>query len=140
MQDWEQKTKKLSYFDQLKAGKLSRTQEAKNYADEIQRLQSLRGTPTIQDMKFIENKYGLKSGTIPIDQMPDYQNQFNILNTYPLNQISSFLNKNPNYFKYPDGRYMDISRIDRELNYINKSKYNKLFYNPVSPIDSELFP
>lgn len=140
MQDWEQKTKKLSYFDQLKAGKLSRTQQAKNYADEIQRLQSLRGTPTIQDMKFIENKYGLKSGTIPIDQMPDYQKQFNILNTYPLNQISSFLNKNPSYFKYPDGRYMDISRIDRELNYINRSKYNKLFYNPVSPIDSELFP
>ena len=44
-----------------------------------------------------------------------------------------------NIYKYNNGIHRINNRI-LELNYINRSKYNKLFYNPASPIDSELFP
>lgn len=54
MQQWQANYNKSSIIEQFKMGKLNRTPIAKKYASEIQRLQSLRGTPTMKDIKFIE--------------------------------------------------------------------------------------
>ena len=55
------------------SNKLSITKEGANVSprdvgDEIQRLTSKRGTPTLEDYRFFENETGLPSGVVPIEE------------------------------------------------------------------------
>lgn len=97
------------------------------YATEMQRLQSMRGTPTLADFRLLEQQTGLNAGVAPISE---YSNAI-----YSLNNIlrgNSVSNIRP--YIYPNGREVDLTpkKIKRELNLIQKAKYNNVFYDPAT--------
>lgn len=98
----------------------------KKYADEIQNLQSKRGTPTIKDYMNLEKQTGLNSGTI------DFKN-------FDFNLWKRTMKKNGE-ISYPNGRkvYFEDYRKDTpysENTIIKNSKYNKVFYDPTTEIE-----
>lgn len=104
-----------------------------DYANEMQRLQSQRGTPTLADYKLMENQTGLKTGVVPIEK---YQNA--------ISGIDLMRHGNPftgaaKAYVYPNGREIDwsVNKIKHEINYLTKAKYNHVFYDPVSDAESK---
>lgn len=97
----------------------------KKYAFEIQRLQSLRGTPSIEDYMYLDKLYGLESGTIGINE----------LNPFIIKQIF----KPGQTIRYPNGRSLDQNYFYRQINtekdILEKAPYNKVFYDPASPVE-----
>ena len=100
------------------------------YATEMQRLQSMRGTPTLADFRLLEQQTGLNAGVAPIGE---YQNAINSLNT----MLNFNTNSVPNPYIYPNGRVVDFtpSKIQKEMNLLNRAKYNKVFYDPASHVE-----
>lgn len=103
------------------------------YAKEIQRLQSQRGTPTMKDYSSLENKTGLKAGVTDENIIPalkqyteDIKNAFD---TWDYDFIDD------NKFIYPNGRMLDNTKLTKELNILKSRPYNKVYYDPTTNAD-----
>ena len=101
------------------------------YATEIQRLQSMRGTPTLADFRLLEQQTGLDAGVAPIGE---YQNAINSLNSMLNPSIQDIMNGTVKPYVYPNGREVDFTtdHIKKELELIQKAKYNNVFYDPAT--------
>lgn len=95
------------------------------YAQEIQRLQTLRGTPTLEDYNYISKLYGLDPGIVGISQMN------------PEIIRATFKPGVPMY--YPNGRELDMNYFtpttNNEKALLEKSQYNNVFYDPASYVE-----
>lgn len=105
------------------------------YAAEIQRLQSKRGTPTLEDFRLLEQTTGLKSGVAPISE---YENAVNAIENMPHVSINDLMNGKVSPYRYPNGRDVEWSKenIQNELGILRKSKYNKVFYDPMTQAEA----
>ena len=100
------------------------------YATEVQRLQSRRGTPTLADFKLLEKQTGLNSGVSPISELQTTIEQFHSLPVDKDGVIKPLI--------YPNGRIVDISgksAKDTEFKLIKRAKYNNVFYDPASMVE-----
>ena len=98
----------------------------KAYAEEIQKLQSKRGTPTIKDYRKIEEDTGLDAGVVDIKN----------LNPELVDKIAN----SKGYFTYPNGRVTSSYHYPRTYNdkaVLNRMPYNKVFYDPASPVEEQ---
>ena len=95
---------------------------ADDYAKEIQRLQSKRGTPTVYDYAKLERSIGLDAGVISIDEMNP--------------QIVDYYMYAGAEVPYPNGRVIDSDyfypQTNSEKNVLNRAPYNKVFYDPAT--------
>lgn len=95
---------------------------ADDYAKEIQRLQSKRGTPIVYDYAKLERSTGLDAGVIGIDEMNP--------------QIVDYYMNAGAEVPYPNGRVIDYDyfypQINSEKNVLNRTPYNKVFYDPTT--------
>lgn len=101
------------------------------YATEMQRLQSMRGTPTLADFRLLEQQTGLNAGVAPISE---YQNAINSLNSMLNPTIQDIMNGTVKPYVYPNGREVEFSpnKVKKELRLIQRSKYNNVFYDPAT--------
>lgn len=110
------------------------------YANELQRLQSTRGTPTIQDYIKLQKDTGLKAGVRPIQAKQRFISNPPIEDEYSVIEAMEGLNNAIPSSKsaiYPNGRIVNsLEQFNEELKYINKSPYNKVFYDPTSMVES----
>lgn len=99
------------------------------YSSEVNRLISQRGAPTLKDFNLLEKETGLNAGVAPLSE---YYNAVNQLQSIYNPSIADILNNNiPNYV-YPNGRVVNWSDAKKELDLVQKAKYNKVFYDPVT--------
>ena len=101
------------------------------YATEMQRLQSMRGTPTLADFRLLEQQTGLNAGVAP---MEEYQNAINSLNSMLNPSIQDIMNGTVKPYVYPNGREVDFipDHIKKELGLIQRANYNNVFYDPAT--------
>ena len=98
----------------------------KAYAEEIQKLQSKRGTPTIKDYRKIEEDTGLDAGVVDIKD----------LNPELVDKIAN----SKGYFTYPNGEVTSSYHYPQAYSdkaVLNRMPYNKVFYDPVSPVEEQ---
>lgn len=109
------------------------------YANEIQRLQSTRGTPTIQDYMKLQKDTGLKAGIRSVQAKEKFINNPPIEDEFSVIELIEGLNNaTPNNKPaiYPNGRRINgLEQFKEELKYISKSPYNKVFYDPTSMVE-----
>lgn len=105
-----------------------------DYANEIQRLQQQRGTPFLKDFQLLENRTGLKSGVTDISELSNFNAWGNAARSAAISEISS--GKILPY-TYPNSRTVDWSKIKEEERLVNKSKYNRVFYDPASHVEDD---
>lgn len=104
------------------------------YAEEMQRLQTRRGTPTLADFKLLEQQTGLKSGVAPLLERDKAIKQLGAMrNAYVLDIMSGKVQP----YVYPNGRIVDWDKAAEELELIQRAKYNNVFYDPASHVESE---
>lgn len=99
------------------------------YSQELQRLQSLRGTPTLKDAKALEQYTGLNAGVADVSLSIPFKERAEAIMRNPF--------KNYELPKYPNGREFDPSKHNKMPSTLN-SPYNKLFYDPASDIEQQL--
>lgn len=99
------------------------------YASEINRLITQRGTPTLKDFHLLENQTGLKTGVTPLSE---YYKAIKELQAIANPTIKDILNNNLHDYIYPNGRVVNWSDANKELELINRAKYNKVFYDPAT--------
>ena len=106
-----------------------------SYATEMQRLQSMRGTPTLADFRLLEQQTGLNAGVAPIGE---YQNAINSLNSMLNPTIQDIMNGVVKPYVYPNGREVEFipDKVRKELRLLQRSKYNNVFYDPTSYVES----
>ena len=98
----------------------------KAYAEEIQKLQSKRGTPTIKDYRKIEEDTGLDAGVVDIKD----------LNPELVDKIAN----SKGYFTYPNGEVTSSYHYPQAYSdkaVLNRMPYNKVFYDPASPVEEQ---
>lgn len=98
----------------------------KAYAEEIQKLQSKRGTPTIKDYRKIEKDTGLDAGVVDIKD----------LNPELVDKIAN----SKGYFTYPNGEVTSSYHYPQAYSdkaVLNRMPYNKVFYDPASPVEEQ---
>lgn len=111
------------------------------YAKEVQRLQSQRGTPTLKDFRLLEQITGKKAGVASIEEKDNAIRILSNLKGYTDPDEVAFLVNNgisPKYI-FPNGRAVsleNIRNIDKEINLIKRMPYNKVFYDPASHVES----
>lgn len=101
------------------------------YAAEIQRLQSMRGTPTLGDFRLLEELTGLKAGVAPLTEYEKAIRQFSAPIIQSNGEIAPLI--------YPNGREVDIFSTDNKKNewdLLQRAKYNNVFYDPASMVES----
>lgn len=103
----------------------------KAYAEEIQRLQSQRGTPTIRDYKKVENDTGLDAGVTTENLQHQFAAHVDKLKNTKISDYNDYASLD---FVYPNGRIVKPSRtsISGETRTLNNMPYNKVFYDPAS--------
>lgn len=99
---------------------MPKSNEARAYADEIQRLQARRGIPSINDYKAMEDNYNLKTGVVPFNEtvFGDHKKAAaadNIIFPNEMRRRASGLGEN--------------NSIVKEL---KRAKYNRVFYDPAT--------
>lgn len=103
------------------------------YALEIQRLQSLRGTPTLEDYRYIENLYNLKAGVTDIKEM----NPKIIADR--LKDDGRFIIEGIPKVQYPNGREIGARYFYKgpssEKAILESTPYNRVFYDPASHVE-----
>ncbi len=101
------------------------------YATEMQRLQSMRGTPTLADFRLLEQQTGLDAGVAPIGE---YQNALNSLNSMINPTIQDIMNGTVKQYIYPNGREVEFTpdKVSKELRLLQRAKYNNVFYDPAT--------
>ena len=114
----------------LEAQKPVRNNYGAEYAKEIQRLQSKRGTPTMKDYKRLESETGLSSGVTDENIIPKFEQNMEDINAALKDWNYDFIDNN--HFVYPNGRIVDISKYSRELEILKSRLYNKVYYDPTT--------
>ena len=104
-----------------------------DYATEVQRLQSRRGTPTLADIKLLEHKTGLKAGVAP---KSEYYNALQQIEAMKNASIQDIMDGKVTQYVYPNGRVVEWSDVLKELNLLKRAEYNKIFYDPASYVES----
>ena len=106
------------------------------YAAEIQRLQSKRGTPTLEDFRLLEKATGLKSGVAPISE---YENAVSAIENMPRASIYDVSDGKVFPYRYPNGREVEWGKdyTQNELGILRSSKYNKVFYDPMTHVEED---
>ena len=124
-----------SKYEQLGAfGKHPKKEEHwLDYATEVQRLQSRRGTPTLADIRLLEHKTGLNAGVTPIFE---YYNALQQIEAMKNASIQDIMDGNILQYVYTNGRVVEWSNVEKELNLLKRAGYNKIFYDPASYIES----
>lgn len=91
------------------------------YANEVQRLSSTRGTPRLQDFQILERKTGLDAGVTPIKEKENAiraLQSMSDLKKLTLREIGS-LDPLSYMYTYPNGRqFDDILKASKELHLI----------------------
>lgn len=105
-----------------------------DYATEVQRLQAQRGTPTLADFRLLEEETGLSAGVAPMSEM---QNAIKQLRAMQNANIQDIMAGKVQPYVYPNGRVVDWDKVGEELELINRAKYNKVFYDPASHVESD---
>ncbi len=100
------------------------------YAKEIQRLQSQRGTPTMKDYSSLESKTGLKAGVTDENIVSKFEQHVKDVDNAVANWDYDFIEDNR--FLYPNGRMVEISKYPKELEMIKSRPYNKVYYDPAT--------
>lgn len=110
------------------------------YAKELQRLQSKRGTPRIQDYMNLEKETGLKAGVAPIQarqrfiSTPPTEGGSSIIEQ--LYNIESSSIESPVFL--PNNRKISTEgEFNRTVNLIKRQPYNKLFYDPATHSEND---
>jgi hypothetical protein len=104
-----------------------------DYATEVQRLQSRRGTPTLADTRLLEHKTGLNAGVAP---KSEYYNALQQIEAMKHTSIQDIMDGKVAQYVYPNGRVVEWSNLEKELNLLKRAGYNKIFYDPASYIES----
>lgn len=101
-----------------------------DYAREVQRLQGLRGTPTLSDFRLLEKMTGLKSG---VTSVSEYNKAIDAINRMLHDQVGV-----AKQYVYPNGRAVDwnINGINWQLANLKQLPYNNVFYDPSSYVES----
>ena len=112
----------------------------KEYANEVQRLQSQRGVPTLDDFRLLEQTTGLKAGIAPLSE---YENAIRGITEMQKTMhkpggIRAIMSGEAVPYTYPNGREVDwtIQGVSDELNALQRAKYNNVFYDPTTYIES----
>lgn len=103
-----------------------------DYTNEQQRLQQLRGTPTLKDYQLLEDITGLKTGVTPIEEMNNAIKNLEEMNNATILDIT---NGSILPYTYPNGRVVDWTKAAKELELIKRAKYNNVFYDPASTVE-----
>lgn len=103
-----------------------------DYTNEQQRLQQLRGTPTLKDYQLLEDITGLKSGTAPIEEMSNAVKKLEEMSNATILDIT---NGSILPYTYPNGRVVDWTKAAKELELVKKAKYSNVFYDPASTVE-----
>ena len=100
-----------------------------DYAREVQRLQGLRGTPTLSDFRLLEKMTGLKSG---VTSVSEYNKAIDAINHMLHDQVGV-----AKQYVYPNGRAVgwNINGINWQLKNLKQLPYNNVFYDPASPVE-----
>ena len=146
MIDWQKEQDGLKtssdFMIKLKAEPHYKNPYAKLYSQEIQRLQGLRGRPSIKDIRYLESNTGLQSG---IDETKNYQNikdQVMLDNPRKLGEsFGDYYNRLSKIkVKMPNGDEVPFSRIDTHIKAMEEMPNNlPYFYNPLPYVDSKLY-
>jgi hypothetical protein len=104
------------------------------YTKEMQRLQAQRGTPTLADFGLLEQQTGLKSGVAP---MLEYNKAIRQLEAMKGASIHDIMSGKVQPYVYPNGRIVDWDKAAEELELIRRAKYNNVFYDPASYVESD---
>lgn len=104
------------------------------YTKEVQRLQAQRGTPTLSDFRLLEEQTGLSSGTAPVSEMQNAVRQLEAMQNASISDIEA---GRVQPYVYPNGRVVDWDKVAEELALIKRAKYNKVFYDPASYVESD---
>ena len=101
-----------------------------DYAREVQRLQGLRGTPTLSDFRLLEKMTGLKSG---VTSVSEYNKAIDAISRMLHDQVGV-----AKQYVYPNGRAVDwsINGINWQLKNLKQLPYNNVFYDPASYVES----
>ena len=105
------------------------------YATEIQRLQSLRGTPTLKDYNYLEGITGLKTGVTTQDIKTQLSNQLKLAESskIPIGQLTEDSYKKTYSFTFPNWKEIDgIKALRGWNNLMNRQSFNKVQYDPAT--------
>ena len=105
------------------------------YATEIQRLQSLRGTPTLKDYNYLEGITGLKSGVTTQDIKTQLSNQLKLAESskIPIGKLTEDSYKKIYSFTFPNRKEIDGIKALRGWNSLmNRQPFNKVQYDPAT--------
>lgn len=107
------------------------------YAAEIQRLQSTRGTPTLSDFHALEQATGMDAGVSPLAGRDASINALSRMSSFMEQPISNWINEGLPTYTYPNGRTVEGTpkTIKTELQLLENSRYNKVFYDPTSNVE-----
>lgn len=108
------------------------------YAAEVQRLQSMRGTPTLKDFQLLENKVGMRTGVAPIGEKENAITALQGMQDLQNVSIMDFMNADVDSYKYvyPNGVVLDDPlKAGRHLQVLNRQIFNNVFYHPASPVE-----
>ena len=103
------------------------------YTNEIQRLQAQRGTPTLADFGLLEQQTGFNAGVAPISE---YYNALQQIEAMKNAGIQDIMDGKIMQYVYPKGRVVEWSNVEKELNLLKRARYNKIFYDPASYVES----
>ena len=100
------------------------------YAKEIQKLQSQRGTPTMKDYNNLESQTGLKAGVTDENIISKFEQHVKDVDNAITNWDYDFISNNR--FSYPNGRMTEVSKYPEELEMMKSRPYNKIYYDPAT--------
>ena len=92
-----------------------------DYATEVQRLQSRRGTPTLADIRLLEHKTGLNAGVAPKSK---YYNALQQMEAMKNASIKDIMDGKITQYVYPNGRVVEWKDVLKELNLLKRAEYN----------------
>ncbi len=85
------------------------------------------------DTRLLEHKTGLNAGVAP---KSEYYNALQQIEAMKHTSIQDIMDGKVAQYVYPNGRVVEWSNLEKELNLLKRAGYNKIFYDPASYIES----